>query len=56
MQAGVPQNTSLSLTLYAIYTADVAEAGPGTTNIQYADDNTRNNVSRRTENSENKRI
>ncbi len=38
LKAGVPQGSSLSPTLYTIYTADIPEAGPGTTIIQYADD------------------
>ena len=36
--SGVPQGSSLSPTLYTIYTADIPEATHGCLNIQYADD------------------
>ena len=36
--SGVPQGSSLSPTLYTLYTADMPEATPGSVNLMYADD------------------
>ena len=38
LEAGVPQGSALSPTLYTIYTADIPQAAHGNLNIQYADD------------------
>ena len=38
LHSGVPQGTSLSPTLYALYTSDIPAASAGSTNILYADD------------------
>lgn len=40
LTAGIPQGSSISLTLYTIYTRDLREPVHGCLNLQYADDTT----------------